>query len=94
MSHMARKFVLSLLQGYKWAISPLFLPACRYVPTCSEYAMEAVDRYGVIRGGWMTMKRLLRCHPFVQGGYDPVLKMHDHGMAQGAVPPASHAVTE
>ena len=72
MSEMAKIFVLGLLRGYKWAISPLFLPACRYVPTCSEYAMEAVDRYGVLRGGWMALKRLLRCHPLVKGGYDPV----------------------
>lgn len=66
--------VLQLLRGYKWAISPLFPPSCRYVPTCSEYAMEAVDRYGVIRGTAMAIARLLRCHPFAKGGYDPVLK--------------------
>jgi putative membrane protein insertion efficiency factor len=94
MSQMARAFVLNLLRGYKWAVSPLILPACRYVPTCSEYAMEAVDRYGVLRGGWMSMRRVLRCHPFVKGGYDPVVKLNDYGMAQGAVPPANRAVTE
>jgi putative membrane protein insertion efficiency factor len=94
MNHMAKIFVLSLLGGYKWAISPLFLPACRYVPTCSEYAMEAVDRYGVLRGGWMAMRRVLRCHPLVKGGYDPVVKLNDSGMAQGAVLPASRVVTE
>jgi putative membrane protein insertion efficiency factor len=91
---MARTFVLSLLRGYKWAVSPLFLPACRYVPTCSEYAMEAVDRYGVLRGGWMALRRVLRCHPLVKGGYDPVVKLDDYGKAQGAVPPASRVVTE
>ncbi len=64
--------VLALLRGYKWAISPMLPAACRYVPTCSEYAMEAVERFGVLRGGWMAMKRVLRCHPFVRGGYDPV----------------------
>jgi len=52
----------------------MFPPACRYVPTCSEYAMEAVERYGVLRGGFMAIGRLLRCHPFVNGGYDPVVK--------------------
>jgi putative membrane protein insertion efficiency factor len=93
MSQMAKIFVLGLLRGYKWAISPLFLPACRYVPTCSEYAMEAVDRHGILRGGWMAVKRLLRCHPLVKGGYDPV-KLDDCGMAQGAIPPSSRVVTE
>ena len=51
MNRAARSFVLFLLRGYKWALSPLLPPACRYVPSCSEYAMEAVDRYGVLRGG-------------------------------------------
>jgi uncharacterized protein len=64
--------VLLLLRAYKWVLSPLLPPACRYVPTCSEYAMEAVERYGVLRGGWMTAGRVLRCHPFVKGGFDPV----------------------
>jgi putative membrane protein insertion efficiency factor len=65
---------LWLLQLYKRWISPLLPPACRYVPTCSEYAMEAVERYGVLRGGIMAAWRVLRCHPFVKGGYDPVVK--------------------
>jgi putative membrane protein insertion efficiency factor len=47
-------------------------PACRYTPTCSEYAMEAVERYGVVRGGWLATKRLFSCHPWSRGGYDPV----------------------
>jgi putative membrane protein insertion efficiency factor len=68
----AKFVILQLLRAYKWAVSPMFPPACRYVPTCSEYAMEAVDRYGAVRGGWMTMGRLLRCHPFGGSGYDPV----------------------
>jgi uncharacterized protein len=70
----AQLVVLQVLRAYKWAISPMLLPACRYIPTCSEYAMEAIDRYGVLRGGWMTLWRLLRCHPFVKGGYDPVVR--------------------
>jgi putative membrane protein insertion efficiency factor len=70
---MAKTLVVQLLRGYKWLISPMLLPACRYVPSCSEYAMEAVDRHGVLRGGAMTIWRLLRCHPFVKGGYDPVV---------------------
>jgi putative membrane protein insertion efficiency factor len=69
------KFVtLQLLRAYKWAISPMLPPACRYVPTCSEYAMEAVDRYGALRGGWMAVGRVLRCHPFAGAGYDPVVR--------------------
>jgi len=64
---------LQLLKGYKWAVSPMFPPACRYTPTCSEYAMEAVERYGVLRGGLKAAGRILRCHPFAKGGYDPVV---------------------
>ncbi|MGA9800323.1 MAG: membrane protein insertion efficiency factor YidD [Terriglobales bacterium] len=95
----ARSFVLSLLRGYKWALSPFLLPACRYVPTCSEYAMEAVDRFGAFRGSWMAMRRVLRCHPFVQGGYDPVVKSEvveseKYGAQMSSAPPASCAVTE
>jgi putative membrane protein insertion efficiency factor len=64
--------LLWLLSGYKRALSPLFLPSCRYVPTCSEYAAEAIEKYGAVRGSVMAMGRLLRCHPFVRGGFDPV----------------------
>jgi len=73
MRHYAKLAVLQLLRAYKWAISPLFPPSCRYVPSCSEYAMEAVERYGVLRGGFKALLRLLRCHPFAHGGYDPVV---------------------
>ncbi len=65
--------VLTLLRAYKWLISPLLGPACRYVPSCSEYAMEAVARYGVLRGGLKAAWRLARCHPFAKGGFDPVV---------------------
>lgn len=68
----ARSALLFLLRAYKWAVSPLLPPSCRYVPTCSEYAMEAVERYGALRGSWMAAARVLRCHPFAKGGYDPV----------------------
>ena len=64
--------LIALLRGYKFALSPLFLPSCRYTPTCSEYAMEAIDRHGAVRGSALAVWRLLRCHPFVRGGYDPV----------------------
>jgi putative membrane protein insertion efficiency factor len=73
--------VLQLLRGYKWAVSPLFPPACRYVPTCSEYAEEAIERFGVLRGAMMGIFRVMRCHPFVRGGYDPVVKQ-DRGMGE------------
>lgn len=66
--------VLNLLRVYKRLVSPMLPPACRYVPTCSEYATEAVEHYGVLRGGAKTVLRLLRCHPFVSGGFDPAIK--------------------
>ncbi len=61
-----------ILRGYKLLISPLLPSACRYHPTCSEYMLEAVARYGAVKGTWMGLKRLGRCHPFHEGGYDPV----------------------
>ena len=60
------------LRGYKRWISPLLPHACRFVPTCSEYALEAVERHGVLRGSWLAVTRLLRCHPLARAGYDPV----------------------
>ncbi len=73
------KFLLiGLIRGYRLVISPLFLPSCRFQPTCSQYALDAVERFGTIRGGWMSLKRILRCHPFHPGGYDPVPHRHDH----------------
>ena len=60
------------LRTYKRWISPALPASCRYVPSCSEYAAEAVAVHGAIRGSWMALKRLLRCHPFTKGGYDPV----------------------
>ncbi len=68
----AARFCLLLVKGYQYIISPLFPPCCRYTPTCSEYAVEAVTRYGAVRGMWLAICRILRCHPFVRGGYDPV----------------------
>jgi uncharacterized protein len=80
LSNFLKLVTLQLLWAYKWAISPLFPPACRYVPTCSEYAMEAVERFGALRGGCMAFTRILRCHPLARSGYDPVVKQAtDHG---------------
>ncbi len=64
--------LLSALRVYKRFISPMLLPACRYVPSCSEYAQEAIERYGALRGSLKAVWRVLRCHPFAHGGFDPV----------------------
>ena len=67
-----KKAMLKCLRFYQRQISPLSPPRCRYVPTCSEYAVQAVEKYGAVKGGWLAARRLLRCHPFRKGGYDPV----------------------
>ena len=66
------QLLLLLLSIYRRLISPLMGPSCRFVPTCSGYAVEAVQRHGALLGSWLTLRRLLRCHPFSEGGYDPV----------------------
>jgi len=60
------------IRGYRSILSPLLPPTCRYTPTCSQYALTAVQRYGAARGSWLALRRILRCHPFHAGGYDPV----------------------
>jgi putative membrane protein insertion efficiency factor len=65
-------FVMAILRAYKLAVSPFLPSACRFSPTCSEYMLEAVQLHGAARGVWLGVKRLARCHPFCQGGYDPV----------------------
>ena len=72
MTTMIRWLVLGAIRLYQWLLSPLLPPACRFWPTCSEYAAQAVQRYGVWQGGKLALRRLLRCHPFHPGGYDPV----------------------
>jgi putative membrane protein insertion efficiency factor len=63
---------VAVIRFYQRWISPYTPPSCRFFPSCSEYAAEAVVRYGLLRGGWLALRRLLRCHPFYPGGYDPV----------------------
>ncbi len=69
---MARHATLLPVYIYRCCISPMLPPSCRFVPTCSSYAVEAVMKHGVLKGGWLTLKRLSRCHPWGGGGYDPV----------------------
>jgi putative membrane protein insertion efficiency factor len=66
------RLAILLIRFYQLAISPLLGPRCRYHPTCSEYAIEALRRYGIIKGGWLTIRRLGRCHPWGGSGHDPV----------------------
>ena len=66
------RIATGLVQVYRVVVSPFFPPSCRYTPTCSEYALEALRRHGVLRGGWMTVRRIGRCHPWHPGGHDPV----------------------
>ena len=64
--------MLTLIAFYRTCISPLLPPACRYTPTCSQYAQEAIKKYGPFKGGWLALKRILRCNPWGGSGYDPV----------------------
>jgi putative membrane protein insertion efficiency factor len=72
-----RTMLLGLLRLYKALISPWLPPACRFEPTCSVYAMEAIEIHGAWRGSWLALRRLLRCHPFTRGGFDPVPAPYD-----------------
>jgi putative membrane protein insertion efficiency factor len=69
---MLKQAALVMIRFYQKAVSPWLSPACRYYPTCSAYAIEAIEKYGVWRGTALAVKRILRCHPFHSGGYDPV----------------------
>ena len=66
------KLLLKLIRFYRKYLSPARPPCCRFVPTCSEYALQAIGKYGALKGSWLALRRLLRCHPFCKGGYDPV----------------------
>lgn len=67
-----RWLILKLIRFYQLGISPLLPPSCIYTPTCSQYGYEAVSKHGLLKGGYLTLRRILRCHPFARGGYDPV----------------------
>ena len=67
-----RRSLAGLIRGYQLVLSPLLPPSCRFYPSCSQYALEAVNRHGAMKGTWLAARRLARCHPFNPGGYDPV----------------------
>ena len=82
-----KQLLIWLLRGYRFAISPLYGQVCRYHPTCSAYALEAITRHGAARGGWLAVRRVGRCHPWAAGGYDPVPRaVPDHPDARPAQP--------
>jgi putative membrane protein insertion efficiency factor len=72
LSRWPRRFEMLLIRGYQRVLSPILPPSCRFWPSCSQYTLEAVDRYGVVRGSWLGLRRIARCHPFHPGGFDPV----------------------
>jgi putative membrane protein insertion efficiency factor len=96
--------LIGLLKAYRLVISPLYGNVCRYYPSCSAYALIAVQRHGAARGSWLAARRLLRCHPWARGGYDPVPGTeehdpdhdpnHDHGRPDGPVGPRSTAMAQ
>ncbi len=67
-----KKILINMINFYRKYISPLKKPCCRFYPTCSQYALEAIEKYGALKGSFLAIKRILKCHPFHEGGYDPV----------------------
>ncbi len=67
-----KRFLIAAVKFYRKNISPARPPSCRFSPTCSAYALEALEKYGALKGSWLALRRLLKCHPFHKGGYDPV----------------------
>jgi hypothetical protein len=66
------RFLRALIAAYRYLLSPMLGRSCRFFPSCSEYAMEALERYGTLRGSWLALRRIARCHPWHPGGFDPV----------------------
>jgi len=75
---------IGLLRAYRFLISPLYGEVCRYHPSCSAYALDAVTRFGAVRGGWLAIRRIGRCHPWAAGGYDPVPTTFSWGTSMSA----------
>ncbi len=67
-----KRILMMLVKFYRKFISPMRQPCCRFMPTCSQYALEALEKYGAVKGSWLAIKRILRCNPLCKGGYDPV----------------------
>lgn len=80
-----RQLAAFLIRLYQWTVSPLLGPRCRFYPSCSQYTLEAIVRFGVLKGGWLGIARIVRCNPWNHGGYDPVPPLH------GALAPTHHA---
>jgi len=72
LKELPKRFLLWMVRFYRRNISPMHQPCCRFIPTCSQYAMEAIEKYGAIKGGFLALRRILRCNPLCKGGYDPV----------------------
>jgi len=86
---MFARFLIFLLRSYQCTISPLLGPCCRFHPSCSEYAIQALARFGVLRGSWLAVRRISRCHPLHPGGLDPVPERHSHCACHA--PPKEHS---
>jgi len=80
-----------MIRAYQLLLSPVIGPRCRHLPTCSDYAMEAISRFGAVRGGWLALRRIVRCHPWGTSGYDPVPEPRSKGGSdRKPVSPATH----
>src|SRR5256885_16233881 len=88
-----RAVIALLIRIYQWTVSPLLGPTCRFHPSCSNYALAAINRFGIFRGGWLSVKRLGRCHPWHPGGFDPVPLTNGAQGGSAMAPPAIAAAS-